>query len=354
MTARVRVYLSTYRRPGLLRRAVESLRAQTLTDWNCELHNDAPDDPEPARLVADLNDPRIRCVTHTTNLGATRTFNLFHQPVPEPYFSILEDDNWWYPHFLERMVQTLDAHPEISLAWANLQLWSEERDGTWRDTGQTIWQVAGCSAPVRIGWPQLLQASDALHSNGAMLVRTRDADTHRIPDETPQDSMEFVRERTYDALILVPDVLGAFAMTQGTWRSKTRLQWDRTQFLLMLSFLDHVPLTPAATARLWAVRRGGARSTHVLFLVAFSRARHLRLLGHAQLADWIAFARLLIGRPVLVARTLRARGVRPALWAFLDAQTQARCAAARSDGGQRLDVGGFERRGELPPRYRSS
>jgi hypothetical protein len=354
MTARVRVYLSTYRRPGLLRRAVESLRAQTLTDWACELHNDAPDDPEPARLVADIGDPRICCVTHATNLGATRAFNLFHQPVAEPYFSLLEDDNWWDPRFLERMVETLDTHRDVELAWANLQLWREEPDGSWRDTGQAIWQVDSRQTPVRIAWPQLLQATNALHSNGAMLVRTQHAHLHHIPDDTPQDSMEFVRERTYDAVLFVPDVLGAFAITQGTSRSKTRLQWDRTQFLLLLSFLDHVPLTAAALAQLWALRRGRARSTHLLFVAAFSRARHLRLLGHARVADWFAFARLLVGRPALLAATMRARRAQPALWAFLDTQTKARFATARAGGLERLDVGGIERRGELPARYRSS
>ena len=49
----MRVYLPTCRRPQLLPRALTSLRAQTCPDWVCELHNDAPDDPGPARLVAD-------------------------------------------------------------------------------------------------------------------------------------------------------------------------------------------------------------------------------------------------------------------------------------------------------------
>lgn len=353
MTPRVRVYLSTYRRPGLLRRAVNSLLAQTLTDWSCQLHNDAPDDPEPARLVAEIGDARIRCVTHVANLGATRAFNAFHQPVPEPYFSVLEDDNWWDPRFLERMVEALGANPDVELAWANLQLWDELPDGRWRDTGRAIWQVGGRRAPIRIAWPQLLQVSGALHSNGAMLVRTRRADLHRIPDETPQDSMELVRERTYDAVLFVPDVLGAFAVTRDTWRSHSRQQWDRTQFVLILSFLDHVPLTSAAMARLWDLRRGPARSTHLLFLAAFSRRRHLRHLRHARAADWVAFARLAIGRSALMAATIRARRAQPALWAFLDSQTRARWAVAKAAGHERLDVGGIERRGDLPARYRS-
>ena len=67
--ARVRIYLPTYRRPALLPRALASLRAQTFTDWVCELHNDDPEDPAPGQLLAGLGDPRITLVTHKRNLG---------------------------------------------------------------------------------------------------------------------------------------------------------------------------------------------------------------------------------------------------------------------------------------------
>ena len=50
----IRVFLCTYRRPALLRRALASLLSQTYTDWTCELHNDAPDDERPRALLAEL------------------------------------------------------------------------------------------------------------------------------------------------------------------------------------------------------------------------------------------------------------------------------------------------------------
>ena len=50
--ASLRIFLLTYRRPALLRRALASLLAQTFTDWTCELHNDAPDDDAPRAILA--------------------------------------------------------------------------------------------------------------------------------------------------------------------------------------------------------------------------------------------------------------------------------------------------------------
>src|ERR1700739_258820 len=40
--AQVRVFVPTYRRPKLLPRALDSLLAQTFTEWECEVHNDDP------------------------------------------------------------------------------------------------------------------------------------------------------------------------------------------------------------------------------------------------------------------------------------------------------------------------
>lgn len=347
--ALVRVYLITYRRPRLLERAIASLVAQSCTDWICELHNDDPDDSEPERIASAFADSRIEYVRHVRNLGGTGSFNTFHRTVPEPYFAMLEDDNWWAPDFLARMVAAIEANPDATLAWANLRLWREEPDGSWTDTGRTTWQVETGASPRRFLFPQLVQVSDALHSNGAMLVRTAGAERHRVPESTPLASVEFVRERTYGTpLVLVPDVLGAFAMTRTSYRGDRRLEWEQAQFLLARSFLDVVPLSPPAAARLWALRRNGSRATTTLILIALSRWRHLPMLRYSRAGDWIAFARTLLHRPALVFGTLRARHQHEELWRFLQAQTAARWAEAQARGAVKLDVGSVERRGELP------
>ena len=68
--AAIRVFLLTHRRRELLRRALDSLLAQTFTDWVCELHNDAPDDDFPRRLVAEIGDPRVSLHHHKHRLGS--------------------------------------------------------------------------------------------------------------------------------------------------------------------------------------------------------------------------------------------------------------------------------------------
>ncbi len=130
----VRVFVPTYRRPHLLPRALKSLRAQTFSDWICEVHNDDSTNTFPKELVKDLGDPRIRLHDHERNLGAIATFNLFYRPTREPFYSLLEDDNWWLPEFLETMIRAMNSYPNITMACCNQRVWEEMPDGSWRNT----------------------------------------------------------------------------------------------------------------------------------------------------------------------------------------------------------------------------
>ena len=155
----------------MLARAVESLLRQSCQDWVCELHNDDPQDRSPQALIDRIADSRIAVVNHEENVGAIRTFNLFFKSVQEPYFALLEDDNWWEPQFLETMISAMSKYPQVQIAWANMRCWEEGSEGSWHDTGRNIWDVDGAE-PRLLHWPDPRQMNGALHSNGAMLARS--------------------------------------------------------------------------------------------------------------------------------------------------------------------------------------
>src|ERR1039457_2447509 len=166
--ASIRVYLLTCRRPHLLRRALRSLMAQTFTDWACELHNDAPEDNAPARLLAELapGDARFTYHLHDPQWGPVTSFNHCFRAGSEPYAALLEDDNWWEPMLLATLHSAIADQPAVALAWANMRVWRENDDASWTDTGSTVWPTG---AKLRhFDWPVLLQAFDGLHSNGAI------------------------------------------------------------------------------------------------------------------------------------------------------------------------------------------
>jgi hypothetical protein len=326
----VRVYLLTYRRNHLLPRALASLRAQTFTDWLCELHNDAPDDPFPGQLAAQTADPRIRFVQHETNLGPNRTFNLVFQPCAERYVCLLEDDNWWEPEFLVTLVALLDQNPSAQVAWSNLRIWRENSDATWTDTGRTLWPIADFSGPTWFDWPHERHLDTLLHSNGSALIRNEHIGDLVVPPETPFLAMEPIRERAMRfPLLFCPQPLVNFAWTVATARESSSLLAIEMRALLMAAYLRHAALDAAGFAQLVErARRAPLNELGGLLVAAALAGRACAIARHLRPAEWPRVLASLLRHLRTNLAVLRARHRHAAIWAYLDLHTARRFAAA--------------------------
>jgi glycosyltransferase involved in cell wall biosynthesis len=325
--ALVRVYLGTYRRNNLLPRALNSLLNQTFSDWVCELHNDDPTDKFPEELVRRTGDPRVSLVNHEVNYGPTRSFNGFFKPIGEPFFSVLEDDNWWEPQLLERLVAEMQAHPEASLAWGNQRFWREEPGGSWTDTGRDIWDRPEGAVPEVFEWPQPRHLFGALHSVGSMLARSATVQGSMVPLTTDFAATEGYRERMYPFPILfVPERLGNFALTVGTARSADLALETVSQALLAGSLFACTNPTDQELRQAWDQVSGPLRKrgSHVLFYSAFFFPECRRLLRFAGLSDWLFFLAYTVRHPQRAWRTCRLHKERQNEKEFLLQHTRAR------------------------------
>lgn len=321
MEADVRVFLVTYRRPALLRRALRSLLAQTFTRWTCELHNDAPDDDAPASILHELapNDPRFEYRLHQKNLGPVATFNLVFAGGPEPLAALLEDDNWWEPTFLERMVAALADRPGAALAWSNMRMWQEDAAGNWTDTQRNIWPHAANPTPVVFDAAEMIQAFDALHSNGAMVFRPDRFVSRVVPAGAPFAIIEQLRERAADGeLVFVPETLANFAITHGTARGNDPVAWGQAKLLIAASFFRAIPDAIAALERIWAARAGQRPpDTDIFFHLAIA-LRDSRFVRFAGFATWATFIARSVLHPLRLKRTLRFREEHRETWTWLE------------------------------------
>lgn len=325
--ASIRIFLLTCRRPQLLPRALASLRAQTFTDWVCELHNDAPEDHSPRDLLATLRDPRITLHQHSVNWGPVATFNHAFAAGPEPFASILEDDNWWEPEFLATAYAAILAAPRANVIWSNMRIWQEQSDGKWSDTGRTVWRTSPADSHPRLyHWPQPLQLDNALHSNGAMLYRSAASVAACVPPSTPFAIIEPVRERLLPGgWLFIPQVLANFAHTLSTARSDNRDHWAQAQLLVAASYLAASPVPPHEIAAHWnRLRRQRPRGTLFLFHLACAGIRPLSILSHAGMTDWLHFLASAFRHPLNLLRALRFRSIHPQVWPCLLAAAQAR------------------------------
>ena len=110
--------MPVYRGAQYLQSAVESLRDQTLTDFEVLIADNASDD-ETGDIAASVcaADQRFRYHRHAHNLGAAANFNFTFHQTTAPFFRWHSHDDLIAPTFLERCVEALENQPEAVLAF---------------------------------------------------------------------------------------------------------------------------------------------------------------------------------------------------------------------------------------------
>jgi glycosyltransferase involved in cell wall biosynthesis len=119
MTARPRVTigLPVYNGEQYLEQALDGLLAQTFTDFELIISDNASTDrtAEICQKYA-AGDPRIRYVRQPTNIGAGPNHNILVPMAHGEYFKWASHDDLYAPELVSKCVAALDAHPEVVLA----------------------------------------------------------------------------------------------------------------------------------------------------------------------------------------------------------------------------------------------
>jgi glycosyltransferase involved in cell wall biosynthesis len=331
VSARCRVYLFTYRRPELLRRAIKSLLDQTYTSWVCEVHNDDPSDFRPKEVLAGFADPRITLVTHPEKYGPTKTFNCAFVPVSEEFISILEDDNSWDPEFLSSCIDCLDKRPDVSLVWTNMQMWKQIDESACSPTDVFFWQESsktGAKLPptTTFPWPNARLFIGGLHSTGAMVLRSKHAADYIVPDECPSNFFEHVRERAFRyPIVLIRKKLANWTWTSTTSRPSGLALSIAIQVMLANSFLLHCKKNHFGYLRIWTrARRRKQRNLTILVFAIVYNICLWPLFRYLKATDVCWLCVDFLKHPFATAGSFRHMRRLEKLWQFVDKKTSER------------------------------
>jgi glycosyltransferase involved in cell wall biosynthesis len=113
----VTAVIPTYRRPALLKRAIQSVLAQTHRDVRVRVYDNASGDAteDVVRKLA-AADPRVTYFAHPANIGATRNFQFGMRDVQTPFFSCLSDDDVLFPDFYAAAFRAFETAPDALMA----------------------------------------------------------------------------------------------------------------------------------------------------------------------------------------------------------------------------------------------
>src|SRR5215213_1173682 len=118
---RVSIIMPTFKQARFLRRAIDSLLAQSMTDWELIVIDDGSPDDTQSILAPFLNDPRIRGIRFDTNQGLGRTLNAGLDVSGGDLIAYLPSDDVWYRDHLASMANLFAAQPELALAYSGIR-----------------------------------------------------------------------------------------------------------------------------------------------------------------------------------------------------------------------------------------
>jgi glycosyltransferase involved in cell wall biosynthesis len=114
----VSVGMPVYNGEAFLAAAIESILAQTLTDFELIISDNASTDGtgDICQRYAE-SDPRIRYFRQPENLGASPNYNFTFHQASGRYFRWAAHDDVLEPTLLEACVEALEANPDVQLAF---------------------------------------------------------------------------------------------------------------------------------------------------------------------------------------------------------------------------------------------
>lgn len=143
---RITVIITTYKRPKLLKRAIESVLRQTYPSFLLCVYDNASGD-ETANVVSKLQktDSRIKYHCHPENIGMMNNYQHAFSHVTTPFFSFLSDDDVVLPNFLESALKGFAEHPDIMFSAGATVIVNEKKEVIINPL--TLWKREGYYAP---------------------------------------------------------------------------------------------------------------------------------------------------------------------------------------------------------------
>ncbi len=201
---RVSIAVPVYNGERYLRESLDGLLAQTFTDFELVIADNASTDGTEAicrEYVA--RDPRVRYHRNERNLGGPGNFRRVFELSRGEYHKWSTADDLWHPTFVERCVAVLDARPDVVLAYPRSNI--VDADGAVVRTFDDPLDLPEESAVERVR--RVIQESTLCHAHLGVLRRSAMLRTGLIGSELASDIRFLAEMAMLGKFAVVPEYL---------------------------------------------------------------------------------------------------------------------------------------------------
>ncbi len=109
------IIIPYYRGGGLFDEAMQSVLAQSDSNWMLTVLDDASPDDRAARLVQSIDDARVRYIRHAMNQGISNTFAHALHLSRGRWTTIMGQDDHLLPNYVTVVRQLAATHPDVTM-----------------------------------------------------------------------------------------------------------------------------------------------------------------------------------------------------------------------------------------------
>ena len=114
------IIVRSYKRPLTLATAIRSILDQTFQDFEIVVVDDCSEDQEIKHVVASFGDSRIKYFENPQNMGPAYSLNYGVRESSGNLITFLDDDDLFFPSFLERTLQHL-SDTNVDFCWCGIE-----------------------------------------------------------------------------------------------------------------------------------------------------------------------------------------------------------------------------------------
>jgi glycosyltransferase involved in cell wall biosynthesis len=230
MEPKISVVMAVYNAAAFLSEAVESVLAQTCSDFEFLIVNDGSSDNS-GKILAGFSDPRIR-ILDQENCGLVASLNRGIEAATGQFIARMDADDRCAPDRFKLQIEYLEKHPEIALLGGAIATMDHEGNPLaprvmFPQTHEQIWAAIG-RRPWVFCHPAVMYRKEA-----ALAVGLYNRDFAHA-----EDTEFFARLMTKYKAANLPEVLLHYRLTRGAV-SFAKKDHGRVNAELVASMIDH-------------------------------------------------------------------------------------------------------------------